>query len=246
MTGSLGWKAGSAASPTTSSRCSREDRRRHRRLDRRPARGDRDVTLAYVPTGPADLRDQEWLDGQVADLGRGIEAARAIWSNWFEGRHVGRLHPGMDAGQYIASLGMRLTLPEALAAMPDASTRQVAAVAGVSHMTVAREREAAPVTDVTPAPIRGADGKSYPRVVREVKAEIIEEAPKGGGRSRITVTEARQQVRILQGVLSMLRPDEVVPSAHDIVRELLPVLIEWSYLWSEGPGTDPASRESTA
>lgn len=115
---------------------------------------------------PADLRDQRWLDEQVADLGRGIEAARSIWSNWFDGRQVGRLHPGMTPGEYIASLGMRLTLPEALAAMPDASTRQVAAVAGVGTMTVSRARAGVP--SGTPEPIRGADGKSYPRVVREV------------------------------------------------------------------------------
>jgi hypothetical protein len=126
-----------------------------------------------LATGPADLRDQRWLDEQVADLGRGIEAARAIWSNWFDGRQVGRLHPGMAPGDYIASLGMRLTLPEAMAAMPDASTRQVAAVAGVDNATVHRARVASATPDQTP--IRGADGKSYPRVVREVIAEVIEE-----------------------------------------------------------------------
>lgn len=130
--------------------------------------------IAIQPSGSADLRDAEWLAGQVADLGRGIEAAKAIWSNWFDGRHVGRLHPGQTPGEYIASLGLRLTLPEALAAMPDASTRQVAAVAGVSHQTVMRAQSPGPNG---PPAVTGADGKSYPRVVREVKAEIIEEAP---------------------------------------------------------------------
>lgn len=128
-----------------------------------------------IATGPKDLRDKQWLDEQVADLGRGIDAAKAIWSNWWDGRQVGRLHPGMTPGQYIASLGMRLTLPEALAAMPDASTRQVAAVAGVSHMTVAREK--ASVTDVTDRVV-GGDGVERPaRVIREVTAQIIEEEP---------------------------------------------------------------------
>lgn len=125
-------------------------------------------------TGPADLRDSKWLDEQVADLGRGIEAARAIWSNWFDLRQVGRLHPGMTPGDYIASLGMRLTLPEALAAMPDASPAQVAAVSGVHRTTVVRERDRQGVQMHT---VTGADGKSYPRVVREVRAEVIEDAP---------------------------------------------------------------------
>lgn len=110
-------------------------------------------------TGPADLRDQKWLDEQVALLGDGIEAAFAIWSNWTEGRGVGRLHPGQSAGEYIASLGLRLTLAEAMAALPDGSLRQVAAVAGVSHETVRA------VKNLTPEPearVIGADGKSYP------------------------------------------------------------------------------------
>lgn len=43
------------------------------------------------PTGPADLRDVEWRAGQVADLGRGIEATRLIWTTWIDGRRVDRL-----------------------------------------------------------------------------------------------------------------------------------------------------------
>ena len=54
--------------------------------------------------GRGDLDDQRWLDQQVATLGDGIEAARAIWLNWSDLRNVGRLHPGRSAGQYIASL----------------------------------------------------------------------------------------------------------------------------------------------
>lgn len=125
-------------------------------------------------TGPSDLRDQAWLDEQVAKLGDGIEAARNIWTNWMEGRCVGRLHPGMNPGEYIASLGLRLTLAEAMAALPDGSTRQIAAVAGVDQSTVVRNRGDA---DASPdARVVGADGKSYPaRVVREVKAEVLEE-----------------------------------------------------------------------
>jgi hypothetical protein len=69
--------------------------------------------------------------------------------------------------------------PEAPAAMPDASTRQVAAVAGVSDTTVWRSRQGAS----NEAPVTGADGKTYPRVLREVKAQPV--APGHGfGRSR--------------------------------------------------------------
>lgn len=131
------------------------------------------MTAAVAPAGPADLRDQRWLDERVADLGSGIEAAREIWANWFGGRQVGRLHPGQTPGQYIASLGMRLSLPEALAALPDGSSREIAAVAGVGHMTVSRARAGVP----NGTAVTGADGKTYPRVVREVRAEIIEERP---------------------------------------------------------------------
>jgi hypothetical protein len=125
-----------------------------------------------VVTGPADLRDQAWLDEQVDALGKGVDAAHAIWANWFGGRNVARLHPGMSPGEYIASRGHRLTLPEAMAALPDGSTREIAKVAGVSKDTVNRVR---PVSFETPAaePARviGADGKKYP--ARGVGAVVI-------------------------------------------------------------------------
>lgn len=134
-------------------------------------------------TGPVDLRDQQWLDEQVAILGHGIEAARAIWSNWCDGRHVGRLYPDQSPGEYIASRGYRLTLAEAMAALPDGSTREVAAVAGVSHDTVGRARRSGgrnlPGDEILeadePPRVIGADGKSYPgRVIRQVRAAVIE------------------------------------------------------------------------
>jgi len=176
------------------------------------------VTLAMQPTGPADMRDAEWLAEQVADLGRGIEAARLIWSNWFDGRQVGRLHPGHTPGDYIASLGMRLTLPEALAAMPDASTRQVAAVAGVDNATVHRARVADATPD--PAPIRGADGKSYPRtVVREVTAQIIDPAPDhrwnpGVGLMSSDTPEWYTPRRVLAAVVDAIGPIDLDPCAE--------------------------------
>jgi hypothetical protein len=131
-----------------------------------------------VITGPADLRDQKWLDEQVAVLGDGIDSARSIFENWFDGRKVGRLHPKFAGpGPYIESLGLRLTLVEAMAALPNASTRQVAAVAGVNNSTVSRARAVANATPDEPSPkVIGADGKSYPgRVVKTI--EVIEPTP---------------------------------------------------------------------
>ena len=127
-------------------------------------------------TSKADLDDQRWLDQQVATLGDGIEAARDIWSNWYDLRSVGRLHPGMSPGEYIASLGLRLTLAEGLDVMPGASSRQLAAATGASQSTASRvQRES---NDSPDARVIGADGKSYPgRVVREVTAEVIEPDP---------------------------------------------------------------------
>ena len=123
--------------------------------------------MSNAVTGPADLRDQQWLDEQVADLGRGIEAAQAIWANWWDGRQVGRLHPGLSPGDYIASFGMRLSLPEALAAMPDAPSRQIAAVAGVDRRTVDRNRG-----NGANAPLVVRDSRTgNPRVVR---AEVLD------------------------------------------------------------------------
>ena len=130
--------------------------------------------------GRGDLDDQRWLDQQVATLGDGIEAARAIWLNWSDLRKVGRLHPGQSAGDFIAEQlgGVRLDLPRLIAALPAMSNRQIAAVAGVGKDTVRRERGGAfapPEPDAEPARVIGADGKSYPgRVVREVTAEVIE------------------------------------------------------------------------
>ena len=140
------------------------------------------MTLRVVqPTSPADLRDQHWLDEQIATLGDGIEAARDIWLNWSDIRCVGRFYPGMTAGDFIASKvgGLRLDVGELVKALPDMSGRELAKVAGVSEATVRRERGASnDAPTEPPARVVGADGKSYPgRVVREVVAEVIEQEP---------------------------------------------------------------------
>lgn len=95
-------------------------------------------------TGPADIRDQQWLDERIEDLRSGVAAAREIYVNWFDGRNVARLHPGLKAGEYIAATGITLTLAEAFEAMPDAASRQIAAVAGVGKTTVERARKNGP------------------------------------------------------------------------------------------------------
>ena len=136
---------------------------------------------APVLTGPADIRDERWLADQVDQLGMGVTAARAIWLNWSEGRNVGRLHPGLSAGQYIATLWIRLDLAEAMAALPAGSGREVARVARVSESTVRRARGAS--NDAPPDPptkVIGADGKAYPgRVVRAKEGDVIEPIASG-------------------------------------------------------------------
>jgi len=130
----------------------------------------------------ADLDDKRWLDQQVGLLSDGIEAARDIWANWTDLRNVSRFHPGQSAGDFIAAQlgGVRLDLPRLIAALPDMSNRQIAAVAGVDEATVRNRKKAgaeysAPEPDEPPTRVIGADGKSYPgRVVGTTTADIIE------------------------------------------------------------------------
>lgn len=152
-----------------------------------------------------DLADALWLDERIVDLANGIDAARDIWTNWYEGRHVGRLHPGLSAGEFIASRGLRLTLPEALEAMPDASTRQVAAVAGVGTMTVSRARQAVP--DGTPDRVRGADGNSYPahRPIVIVGPQPEPERPSAVAREAVAALDAVARLDV-QAIVGSMTP----------------------------------------
>lgn len=192
--------------------------------------------------GPADLRDQRWLDEQIAAIDDGMESVVDIARNWTDGRNLARLHPGVSAQTYVMShvkhaLGRGVIEP--LLAESNWSNRQIAAVAGVGRRTVDRVATG-PSGPVRPAETLGADGKlRSARVIREVVAEVIEEEkPSVNRRSRATVTEVRQQVRILQGVLSMLRPDEVVPVAHALIREVTPALTAWVELWTQTEGRE--------
>ena len=166
-----------------------------------------------VPATAADVRDQHWLDQQVAVLGDGIEAAKEIWLNWSDLRCVGRLHPGMTAGDFLASVlgGLRLDVGELVKALPDMSTREIAKVAGVSqgHPAIrGRERNLSPEPDAEPARVVGADGKSYPgRVVRTTTAEVIEPDPLPGVLVPNAVPPMRTLARSFERELQHLRSE---------------------------------------
>lgn len=128
-------------------------------------------------TGPADLRDQRWLDERIAEIDDGIDAVLDIARNWTDGMNLSRLHPGSSAQDYILGrvkhpLGRGVVVP--LLAESNWSNRQIAAVAGVSARTVGRTAASAAVED-RPTETLGADGKlRAARVVRKVIAEVIE------------------------------------------------------------------------
>jgi len=115
-----------------------------------------------LATGPADLRDQRWLDEKVAAVQDGVYALFEIAANWTEGRNLARLHPGVSAAAYVKSqighaLGREVIVP--LLEGTDWSHRQIADIAGVGHATVSRI--APGVSFETPDRL-GADGKRYP------------------------------------------------------------------------------------
>lgn len=132
-----------------------------------------------VATGPADLRDQRWLDERIAAITDGIEAVLDIARDWTEGRNLSRLHPGVSAQEYVLAhvkhpLGRGVVEP--LLAESNWSNRQIAAVAGVSPQTVGRIADTTVPSGTVdrPAETLGADGKLRPRVVR---AEVIDTPP---------------------------------------------------------------------
>lgn len=123
------------------------------------------MTSAIQPTGPADLRDQRWLDERVADINNGIDAVLDIAANWTAGRDLSRLHPGVSAQDYILArvpspLGPGVIKP--LLVESNWSNRQIAAVAGVSHPTVAKVKAELESDYQFPVTTLGADGKERP------------------------------------------------------------------------------------
>ncbi len=95
-----------------------------------------------------------------------------------------RLHPGLSAAEYVHQRVGPLRLGKAditvLLTETNWSNRQIAAVAGVSHPTVAAVARS-PGKDLPvdrPATTLGADGRYRPaHVVRTVQATAIEEVP---------------------------------------------------------------------
>jgi hypothetical protein len=159
------------------------------------------MIIMVESTDPTDVRDQRWLDGQIWDARHGIEAILEIAHDWTDGRKVGRLHPGVSAAEYIREhLGPTLLGRDAVVALlaeSNWSNRQIAAVAGVSDMTVGRiaKATASDVAVERPAETLGADGKLRPaRILRTVVAEVIEpdddtDRPAGGDRwAQLTAT----------------------------------------------------------
>lgn len=98
------------------------------------------MTLAVAARGPADLRDQRWLDERIDAARDGIEAVIEIAENWTDGRTVSRLHPGVSAADYVREhvgiVARSAIVP--LLERSNWSNRQIATVTGVSHPTVGR------------------------------------------------------------------------------------------------------------
>lgn len=153
--------------------------------------------MSLAITGPADLRDQAWLDGRIIEARNGIEAVVDIARNWSEGRGVGRLHPGIAPADYIRDqvgiVGREAIVP--LLTESNWSNRQIAAVAGVTPQAVDYHAKQLPkdLAVERPAETLGADGKLRtvsplrPRLdpqpytysqPRTVTATVIDEAPK--------------------------------------------------------------------
>lgn len=169
----------------------------------------------------ADEQDQQWLDERVTALVTHIEDAKVvaadIQANWFpgEGREVGRLHPGMTPGKYIDSLGHSLSLTEALAVMPEASSREVAKVAKVHHSTVAeaRKKSVGNPTDMvrrsdtgTRVPARrvprvAAPGTITPKQTREVIAKLKDQFARNPGEGIVVATIQEEWADYVQSII---------------------------------------------
>jgi hypothetical protein len=191
--------------------------------------------------GRGDLDDQRWLAERVEALRDGIEAAHDIWLNWTDIRNVSRFCDGLTYGEFIHREVPQLgpdDVPRLAAAVPEMSSRELGKATGVSQSTARRAKVEVSQIDSPDEPARviGADGKSYPgRVVGTTNAEIIEPVKKKEVRFRknLNLTEVRQQIRIMEYSLAMLRPGDVVPTAIPVIREFAPKLDEWIRLWGQ-------------
>jgi hypothetical protein len=205
-------------------------------------------TGAFVPMTKADLDAKRRLDGLVGTLKDGIDAARDIYLNWNTGDNFSRFCDHGEYGRFIReTLGYSLDLKDAIAIMPGASTRQIAAVAGVTHPAVikAKHKETGgnQVTTSSSPTVLGSDGKTYPakRVevmvpaspgpVKATRTEKRLAAIGGKPIGKMGKIEVRDQVNLMEGSMKMLVPDATVPSAHQRVIDMLPTMKAWIALW---------------
>jgi hypothetical protein len=104
-----------------------------------PALRDPMRKAIIVITGDDD-EDEAWLEERIGEVKTGIQAVLEIAWNWYEGRLLSRLHPGVHAWKYIVDhvgpLGKSTVVP--LLVSSNWSDGQIAAVAGVSASTVHR------------------------------------------------------------------------------------------------------------
>lgn len=121
------------------------------------------MSLAVQPTGPADMRDQRWLDERIATARNGIEAVIDIALNWTEGRQVGRLHPGTAPAEYVREHVGLLSGDAIVPLLTETnwSNRQIAAVTGVDEGTVRNRLRNIPQS-ARPERTLGADGFERP------------------------------------------------------------------------------------
>lgn len=185
-------------------------------------------------TGPADLRDQRWLDERIADIDNGMEAVIDIARNWTDGRNLARLHPGVSAQDYILArvqpLGRGVVVP--LLQESNWSNRQIAAVAGVDEATVRRASTAANAAVERPDKTLGADGKLR---AKPVKGEVIEPSemdldagPDEPARDAAYVEALRQYIAGITRVQppALGDPPRLYRRRHQLERHLQKVLAE--------------------
>lgn len=181
-----------------------------------------------IATGPADIRDQRWLDDQIAAIDDGIEAVLDIARNWTDGRNLARLHPGTSAQDYILSrvkstLGRGVVEP--LLAESNWSNRQIAAIAGVDEGTVRNQLRNIPQLE-RPTETLGADGKlrHMPTKEEDEPIDLDTVTPEAVAESnRVYIADLR---KYLSGVVNMPAPPQTDPALFRRLRRgLVPALL---------------------
>jgi len=103
------------------------------------------------------------------------------------------------------------------------STRAIASALGVGHKTVARDIKSSPVSDDTPAPVTGIDGKTYTQPESEpetVEAEIVDD-PKPRATPRRALTDqffdaAHDLTKIVDRIERLAHDDRFTRNADQV------------------------------